>query len=115
MDFWHTWSGHSVILAVVIILSLFAVYYLFKQFVKFILLLILILLLMGGYFYFKNPTGSPRTVGQVLKDTGTQVNKAVKNSKNVYQKGKNVYRRGKEVTETIDEVFGDEKEAPANK
>jgi hypothetical protein len=107
-NFWHALSGHSVFVAMVVVIFLFAVYFLFKQFVKFVLLLILIFLLIGGYFYFKGHAGSPRNVGQVLKDAGTQVNKAV-------EKGKNLYRKGKEVKEDITDVFGDKKETPTKK
>lgn len=109
-------AAHQFTAGVCIFVAILIVYFLFKKFVKLALLLILVIILLTGYAYFKESDRMPRSIHEALQKAKEETRAVVEKGRGAYDDVMSIFeKRRKPVTDYIDKVMEQDKEASKKK
>ena len=86
----------------VILVVLFILNIIFKSTVKLFIAILIIATVAYGYFYFRSPSGTPKSPGDVVKAGITQIKDT---GKNFISDGKDLYKKGKSAPKEVDKML----------
>jgi hypothetical protein len=105
-------TAHQLTAGVCIFVAILIVYFLFKKFIKLALLFILAIIILTGYAYFKESNRMPRSIQEVLHKAKEETRTMVEKGRGVYDGVMSIFeKRRKPVTDYIDKVMEEDKEA----
>lgn len=109
-------TAHQFTAGVCIFVAILIIYFLFKKLIKLALLLILVIIMLTGYAYFKESNKMPRSIQGVLLKAKEQTRMVVEKGRGVYDDVMSIFdKRRKPVTDYIDKVMEQDKEAAKKK
>jgi len=105
-------TAHQLTAGVCIFVAILIIYFLFKKFIKLALLFILAIIILTGYAYFKESNRMPRSIQEVLHKAKEETRTMVEKGRGVYDGVMSIFeKRRKPVTDYIDKVMEEDKEA----
>jgi len=109
-------TAHQITAGVCIFVAILIIYFLFKKVIKLALLFILVIIMLTGYAYFKESNKMPRSIQGVLLKAKEQTRMVVEKGRGVYDDVMSIFdKRRKPVTDYIDKVMEQDKEAAKKK
>ncbi|MGA2330152.1 MAG: hypothetical protein ABSG75_00170 [Syntrophales bacterium] len=105
-------TAHQFTAGVCIFVAILIVYFLFKKLIKIALLLILIIIMLTGYAYFTESDRMPKSIHEALQKAKEETHMAVEKGRDVYDSVMAIFeKRRKPVTDYIDKIMEEDKEA----
>ena len=105
-------ATHQFTAGVCIFVAILIIYFIFKRLIKLALLFILVIIVLTGYAYFKESGRMPRSIHEALLKAKEQTRTVVEKGRGVYNGVMSIFEeRRKPVTDYIDKITEDDKEA----
>ena len=105
-------TAHQFTAGVCIFVAILIIYFLFKRLIKLALLLILAIIILTGYAYFKESSRMPRGIQEALHKVKEETRMVVEKGRGVYDGVMSIFeKRRKPVTDYIDKIMEEDKEA----